>query len=299
MLCIAGTVPSEEFPLVEGIVSREGEQLRIGTHFIAVNRGTPALLAASVKAAEALGQPAPFAFLVGDTGTGKGSHRLYAHLTDRFPASSFSTITFHYLQPIVHRHGRLLAAIGNMTPQPRLIADAGYMYMAKMSGKASTYDIFTPDVGELAFLADEEAPHPFYTRGFILHEDNRVPDLIERAYRHRNAARYLLVKGKADYLADETGILEMVDSPVEEALEAIGGTGDTLTGLVSVFVDAGLDIRKAAVAAMRINRLAGSYARPTPATQILDIVEHIPRACREVLAVEPVDANVHEQNASN
>jgi hypothetical protein len=299
MLCVVGTVPSDEFPLVEGTLSLEGEQLRIGKLIIDVNRGTPALLAAAVKAAEALGRPAPFAYLAGDTGTGKGSHRLYAHLTDRFPTSSFSTIAFHYLQPIVHRHGRLLAAIGNMTPQPRLIADAGFMYMAKMSGKASAYDLFTPDVGELAFLADEEAPHPFYTRGFILHEDNRVPDLIERAYHHGNAARYLLVKGKADYLADVNGILETVDSPAEEALEAIGGTGDTLTGLVSVLIDAGIDIRKAAVAAMRINRLAGSYARPTPATQIQDIVKHIPRACREVLADEPVDATVKEQNASN
>jgi len=35
-----------------------------------------------------------------------------------------------------------------------------------MSGNAQSFDLFTPDAGELAFLADEEAPHPFYTRGF-------------------------------------------------------------------------------------------------------------------------------------
>lgn len=297
MLFIAGTVPSEEFPLIEGIVTLEGEQLKIGTLMIDVNRGTPALLAAAVKAADSLGRPAPFVCLVGDTGTGKGSHRLYAHLTETLPDRSFSTITFHYLQPIVHRHGKLLTAIRTMTPQPRLIADAGFMYMAKMSGEASAYDLFTPDVGELAFLADEEAPHPFYTRGFILHEDNRVPDLIARAYEHNNAARYLLIKGRADYLADASGILEMVDSPVEEALEAIGGTGDTLTGLVSVLIDAGLEIRKAAAAAMRINRLAGSNARPTPATQILDIIVHIPQACREVLASETDRCQLQEQTA--
>ncbi|RQW87619.1 MAG: sugar kinase [Geobacter sp.] len=287
MLCIAGTVPSNDFPLVEGVISFDGKRMRIGTLNIDVNRGTPALLAAAVKASEAIGRPAPFVYLVGDTGTGKGSHRLYAHMTETLPDVSFQTITFHYLQPIVHRHARLLEVLRNMNPRPRLIADAGYMYMAKMSGEASAYDLFTPDVGELAFLADEKAPHPFYTRGFILHEDNRVPDLIARAYQHRNAARYLLVKGKADYLADASGILETVDSPVEEALEAIGGTGDTLTGLVSVLVDAGYEMQEAAVAAMRINRLAGSYARPTPATQILDIIEHIPRACREVLAEKP------------
>jgi hypothetical protein len=284
MLCIAGTVPAEDFPLAEGEVSLMGKQLRIGMLTFDVNRGTPALLAAVVKAAEALGQPLPYACLVGDTGTGKGSHRLYAHLTETLPGNAFRTIAFHYTLPIVHRHARLLEVIRRLEPMPRLIADAGFMYMAKMSGEASAYDLFTPDVGELAFLADEEAPHPFYTRGFILHEDNRVPDLIDRAYRHGNAARYLLVKGKADYLADASGILETVESPVEEALEAIGGTGDTLTGLVSVLMESGMEIREAAVSAMRINRLAGSYARPTPATQIMEIVEQIPKACRDLLA---------------
>jgi len=28
------------------------------------------------------------------------------------------------------------------------------------------------------FLEDEEAPHPFYTRGFILHEEDRIHELI-------------------------------------------------------------------------------------------------------------------------
>ncbi|MFN2359334.1 MAG: sugar kinase, partial [Desulfotignum sp.] len=69
------------------------------------------------------------------------------------------------------------------------------MYAAKMSGAASFYDLFTPDAGELAFLADETAPHPFYTRGFILHTDNPVSELVCRAYAHDNAAQYLLVKG--------------------------------------------------------------------------------------------------------
>jgi len=193
MLCVVGTVPANDFPLTEGEVGLQDEQLRIGGEAIAVHRGTPALLAAAVKTAEALGRPMPYAYLVGDTGTGKGSRSLYAHLTEALPHTRFQTITFHYLQPIVHWHRRLQAALGALDPKPGLIADAGFMYVAKMSGAAPLYDLFTPDVGELAFLADEEAPHPFYTRGFILHEDNHVPDLIARAYRHRNAARYLLV----------------------------------------------------------------------------------------------------------
>jgi hypothetical protein len=283
MLCIAGTVPREDFALIEGEVELSGEKLRIGTSIINVNRGTPALMAAAVKVTEALGQPLPFAYLVGDTGSGKGSRHLYAHMTDVLPHNSFQTIAFHYLQPIVHWHRKIQAVLGKLHPRPKLIADAGFMYAAKMSGESSLYDLFTPDVGELAFLADEEAPHPFYTRGFILHEDNHVPDLIARAYQHGNAARYLIVKGAKDYLANAAGILETVDSPVEEAMEAIGGTGDTLTGIVSVLIHAGINMQDAAVAAMRANRLAGRYAQPTPATQIMDIIIHIPQALRRAL----------------
>ncbi|MBN1664441.1 MAG: sugar kinase [Deltaproteobacteria bacterium] len=284
MLCIVGTVPDDRFTLTQGTVELQGNELRIGQASVGVNRGTAALLAAAATAAAVLKQPAPSACLVGDTGNGKGSRKLYRHMIDVLPQKAFQTITLHYLQPLIHWHKKMQAVIGDLTPRPCLIADAGFMYVAKMSGEAALYDLFTPDVGELAFLADEEAPHPFYTRGFILHENNRVPDLIARAYRHNNAARYLIVKGEKDYLADASGILETVDHPVEEVLEAIGGTGDTLTGLVSVLIDAGMSVREAAVAAMRTNRLAGQRAKPTPATQIGDIIRHIPRALEAVLS---------------
>jgi NAD(P)H-hydrate repair Nnr-like enzyme with NAD(P)H-hydrate dehydratase domain len=170
-----------------------------------------------------------------------------------------------------------------MARRPVLIADAGFMYAAKMSGQAPEYDLFTPDVGELAFLADETAPHPFYTRGFILHEDNRVPDLVARAYAHDNAARFLLVKGSRDYLAGPQGIVASVDHPNHEAMEAIGGTGDTLIGIVAALVAAGYEINSAAILAARTNRMAGHLAQPTPATQVLEIIRRIPAALEMVL----------------
>jgi len=285
MLCVAGTVPSNDFPLLEGNVRLIDERLHIGEKCICVNRGTPALLAAAAMTADTLGRSL-FTYLVGDTGTGKGSRYLYAHLADVLPGTHFDTITFHYLQPIVHWQKRLQKILGDLFPKPTLIADAGYMYAAKMSGEASLYDLFTPDVGELAFLADEEAPHPFYTRGFILHEAHHTPDLIARAYKHGNAARYLLVKGEKDYLANEQGILGTVSKPVEEAMEAIGGTGDTATGVVSVLIDAGIPLEEAILFAMQVNRIAGHYARPTPATQIIEIIRHIPQALRDVLGID-------------
>jgi NAD(P)H-hydrate repair Nnr-like enzyme with NAD(P)H-hydrate dehydratase domain len=196
---------------------------------------------------------------------------------------AFSTIVFHYLQPDVDWHNRVLFAVEEMERRPILIADAGFMYAAKMSGQSSQYDLFTPDIGELAFLADEEAPHPFYTRGFILHEENRIPELIARAYQHENSPRCLLVKGKQDYVADRQGIRTTVDLPLEEAMEAIGGTGDTLTGIVTALIGTGMEVIKAATIAARVNRLAGHYATPTPAMQVFEMVQHIPRALSEIL----------------
>ena len=192
-------------------------------------------------------------------------------------------MTFHYLQPDVDWHNRVLFALEEMKPRPVLIADAGFMYAAKMSGQAGAYDLFTPDAGEMAFLADEEAPHPFYTRGFILHEENRVPELIIRAYEHDNAARCLLVKGKAGLHRHSEGILATVDEPLVEALEPVGGTGDTVTGIVSALVASGMSVEDAAVLAAKVNRLAGLYANPTPATQVIELIQHIPRAMAEIL----------------
>jgi ADP-dependent NAD(P)H-hydrate dehydratase / NAD(P)H-hydrate epimerase len=195
MFAIIGTVPDDSFPIVNGEVSVVGDQIVINGYKIDINRGTAALLAAAAMVCRYYGKAGPEAFLVGDTGRGHGSRKLYAHLEKTLPQRSYRSLTFHYIQPDVDWHNRVLFAVEEMPKRPVLIADAGFMYAAKMSGQASAYDIFTPDVGELAFLADEAAPHPFYTRGFILHEEQPRPELIKRAYQHENAARYLLVKG--------------------------------------------------------------------------------------------------------
>lgn len=283
MLAVVGTIPDREFPLVAGKVTLQGDRILIQGNKVTVNRGTPALLAAAIKTAEALGQPEPFGYLAGDIGLGDGSRLLYEYLTRHIREFDFRTIVFHYLQPDVDWHSRVLFAVQEMAQRPILIADAGFMYAAKMGGQAPAYDLFTPDAGELAFLADETAPHPFYTRGFILHEENRVPDLISRAYRHENASRFLLVKGREDYLADRGGIRATINNPAEKAMEAIGGTGDTLTGIVAALINASREIDESAVIAAKVNRLAGQYARPSPATQVIEIINHIPRALADLL----------------
>lgn len=283
MLGIIGTIPQKNFPLVRGTIFLKGDQLVIGDEKIDIKRGTPAMIAAAAKTLNYMGRPNPYCYLVGDIGNGEGCRLLYRHLIEKIADISFKTLALHYFQPDLALFKQLLSKINGMPIRPILIADAGFMYVAKMGNDASYFDLFTPDAGELAYLADEDAPHPFYTRGFILHEENLVPDLIRRAYSHGNASSYLLVKGANDYVADKNGIIASVDSPMVKELEAIGGTGDTLTGIVSAMIDSGMNIESSAVKAAKVNRLAGLFGKPTPATQIYDIIREIPLALDKIL----------------
>lgn len=282
MLGIVGTVPDADLGLLHGPARMDGGRVTVAGRELEVQRGTPALLAAALQVAAHLGRPEIHASLAGDTGRGDGSRHLYDWLCRHLPDCTCSVLVFHYLQPDVDWHGRVLLAIEQMTRPPVLIADAGFMYAAKMSGQAGRYDCFTPDLGELAFLADEQAPHPFYTRGFILHESNRADDLIERAYRHDNAAIHLLVKGATDAIVARGRVVDRVDAPSTPAMEAIGGTGDTLTGLLAALCAAGHDLVPAASLAARANRLCGALARPTPASPVSELIAAIPRALADL-----------------
>ena len=282
MLGIVGTVPDADLGLLHGPARLDGGRVTVAGRELEVQRGTPALLAAALQVAAHLGRPEIHAYLAGDTGRGDGSRHLYDWLCRHLPDCTCSVLVFHYLQPDVDWHGRVLLAIDQMTRPPVLIADAGFMYAAKMSGQAGRYDCFTPDLGELAFLADEQAPHPFYTRGFILHESNRADDLIERAYRHDNAAIHLLVKGATDAIVARGRVVDRVDAPSTPAMEAIGGTGDTLTGQLAALCAAGHDLVPAASLAARANRLCGALARPTPASPVSELITAIPRALADL-----------------
>ena len=287
MLAIVGTIPDPSVPVLDAPAAFEGGELTVGGSPVATDRGTPALLAAAAAACAHLGINPPHALLVGDEGLGKGSRALYRHLCDVLPARDYSTLAFHYLQPDVDWHNKVLLAALSMRARPVLVADAGFMYAAKMSGEAGQYALFTPDAGELAFLADEDAPHPFYTRGFILQEEGRAAEQIARAYEHDNAAACLLVKGSTDLIADRSGVLAEISGPSEEAMEAMGGTGDTVTGMACALIESGLAPALAARAAAQANRYAGRAARPTPASQIAEIIPHIPAALARALKELP------------
>ncbi len=284
MIGIVGTAPDLLLPLIHGKAHWVENHFEIKGHSIAFNRGTSALIGAALKASECIHCPETYVFLVGDIGKGDGSRKLYDFLSQHLHRFDFKVLTFHYLQPDVDWHNKVLFAVESMQKRPILIADAGFMYAAKMSGQSESYDFFTPDAGELAFLADDLAPHPFYTRGFILHASDNVPDLIRQAYQHQNAARHLLVKGETDYIVHKSQVVQKVDQPSLEAMEAIGGTEDTLTGMLTVLCGAGLELTDAAILASLANRWSGHYADPSPATQVIELIEKIPQALVKVLS---------------
>ncbi len=280
-LLIVGTVPSDGVPVVEGRCIHRDGQIRIGHHEFPVNRGTPALIAFACEMAGLLGADPPQALLAGDIGKGDGSEKVYRRLCETVLNREQEFIVFHYLMPDVHWLGQIMLRIQELSTRPVMVADAGFMYVAKMGGMAQEFDVFTPDVGEMAFLADDSAPHPFYTRGFLLNESLSVPELISMAYEKENAAKYLIVKGKTDYVASREGILAKICEPSIENMEPIGGTGDSLTGVVSALIAAGEDIQNAAVTACKINRIMGLLAQPTPAWGIKDFLPFLSNAIEE------------------
>jgi hypothetical protein len=287
---ICGTVPDDAFAalsggLASGLCSIAGDRLQLdglglNGQTAPVRRGTPALIAACCAACFALGIDPPQALLAADTGRGEGSKKLYARLCAELPNLAPRGLTFHYLFPDVAGHDQVLFAVQALAARPMLVADAGFMYAAKMSGQAREYDLFTPDAGELAFLADELAPHPFYTRGFLLGSDADAAQLARRAWDSGGAAQTMLIKGGRDLVAESGVITRSIDGPDTPAMEAIGGTGDTLTGMATALAMAGRPLPEACAIAAHANRLLGALARPTPATPVAVLVPHVAEALR-------------------
>lgn len=285
MWLIAGTLPDPSFELCPEAAQAESRVendalILPGGRAVPVRRGTAALAATALLACKAYGFPPPGLLLAGDTGQGGGSRRIYAWLEAHLAKVAPGGLTFHYLFPDLDWHNRVLMALQALQQKPILAADAGFMYVAKMSGYADAYDLFTPDLGELAFLADEKAPHPFYTRGFLLAEEENAPELIERARRHGNCPSHMIVKGGIDYIVCNGEIAATVSKPSVPAMECIGGTGDLVTGLATAFLAGGVPLCRAAEAAARAARLLARECAPTPSTQVGELIKRLPHVLR-------------------
>ena len=277
MLLIAGIIPSADFPLVKGTIRKENSIVKINDYSIPAAQGTAAMLSSALAVTTFLNLDPPQVLLAGDTGSGKGSRAIYKYLIENIADLQPRVLALHYCMPILQLTKKLVTAVKRCSNKPVLIADAASMYAAKAAGVAPEFDIFTPDASELAFLADPEAVHPAYMSRYLFEADiSTAPELINKAYKYQNSAQFLLVKGAIDYLACDGSILGTITQPDVPEIECIGGTGDTITGMIAALIYAGLDPQKAAVISAAANRLAGQRAKANPATKINEIIDQFP-----------------------
>ena len=280
-MLVIGTIPIELKEVVTGSVIFKEGKLCVGAVSLDVNLGTSALLAASYMTLSPLKQAPPQAIFIGDKGEGKGTKKLFAWLKkNNFKKQK--VICGHYMMPYVEEFKQIFPKLRQAAQY--LVADAGMMYAVKGSGLARKVDVFTPDAGELAFLADKNATHPAYVKRILFEMDtDNMEDLIKEAYVAKNLPEFALVKGREDLIVKDGKIITSVSSPMVEAMEAIGGTGDALVGILSALITAGFSLDKASILAAKINRIAGNLAQPTPATTISEIIKFIPKALKEVI----------------
>jgi ADP-dependent NAD(P)H-hydrate dehydratase / NAD(P)H-hydrate epimerase len=284
MLLIGGTVPDEGLHLILGEAIFDGTNLSVDGRSIPCFQGTAALVSAACVTAAFLKSAPPRVLLIGDDGRGSGSRQIYDYLTRHAAELSPGILVLHYMLPVMGLMKRVCESMDKLPQSPFLIADAAAMYAAKAAALAPRFDVFTPDLSELAFLADPDASHPAYVSRHLFESDIlRAPEMVETAYRHGNAAKMLFIKGATDYIAREGRIIETISDPDVPSLEAIGGTGDTISGMLGALVAGGLSPLEAARVAARANRVAGLYAGAGPATKIKDIVAALPAVFRDHL----------------
>jgi len=284
MLLICGTIPQDDISIITGEARFDGDKLFIQNTEIPCTQGTAALVSAACVTAQHLKSPLPQVILAGDTGKGKGSHLLYDYIINNIGKLNPDILLMHYILPVMGLMKKVNAAAAKCKKKPVMMADASSMYAAKAAGLAPQFDIFTPDICEMAFLADPEAIHPAYISHHLFSaEAAQAQDLISAAYRQKSAAKLLIVKGATDHIAEKGKIVFTISAPDIPALEAIGGTGDTISGMVGAMIDAGFSHHDAAVAALKANRIAGEIAQATPATKIRKVISAIPEALKNIL----------------
>ncbi len=279
MLVLAGTYPDKNPKIIEGSAGLTEGILKVGDELIGVSSGTSSMAAACASASRALGIEPPYCVLAGDTGTGEGSRRLYSYLREEVFGLSPDIITLHYMTPLIDCVVDFCFAVEESGMNPLLVADAGAMYGAKISGIGHIFDLFTPDKGELAFLADEDAAHPMFVNESLYDfPDDRIPELAEKVSRSGTSPDTLLVKGNIDYIVRGGKVINKVHEPAIPAMEAVGGTGDTLTGIVSALMHSGRRVDEACFLAAGINRMAGRLCDMKPDTRIIALIDKIPSA---------------------
>jgi NAD(P)H-hydrate repair Nnr-like enzyme with NAD(P)H-hydrate dehydratase domain len=287
LLLLSGTLPVEYTSVIIGKIKYDHSDMFIDQTEIPKEMhsiGAVAMMAAASKTAEALGIEPPMGVVAGDLGDGTGSRMVYRYLTQNAGALGASAVTVHYILPLRKEFMDFVEMTDYWLKRPFMIADAGALLIAKATKLCDKFDLFTPDAGEISFLADPDAGHPAYVKAALFEVDtSEVLRLVHVAYETKNAPRYLLVKGPTDYIVDGGNVIHEISEPNIPAMEAMGGTGDTITGMVSVLVSGGFDPVIAGLVASKANRLAGQLCNPTPRTRVFELIDHIAEAVRRTV----------------
>ncbi len=278
MIVLIGTVPYETGVYI-GNARVIDDHLSLGDVKFPIDRGTTAMAASCAQVCSFYGLPMPLCIFGGDISDGKGTDLMFEEINDHIEIYNPEIITLHYMFPKLAYGTPFLNKIDSLPKRPQLIADAGGMYLIKTINRATAFDVFTPDQGELLFLADEYAAHPLYVRRDLQDKVNDMNSLVKAAYQHNNAARVLVVKGASDYIYKDGVRVTECHKPNIPAMEAIGGTGDTITGMLSGLRYHGNE--NADYEALFLNRLIGARINCTPATQINEFIKAIPAVLNE------------------
>ncbi len=277
-LLVVATYPISGGPVLDGPVAIGHDRgISIGGTDVPASQGTSAMLGAACQVLAHLGRPAPHALVAGDIGRGDGTRAVYERLPEVARRIQPTVIAFHYMQPVMALMRHALERLAEAAPDALLVADAGGMYAAKAAGLAPRFELMTPDVGEVGFLADPAVTHPAYVSHYLFGTAGFDPEVLAaKAHETGGSARVLLIKGVRDHVARDGEVAAVIDEPCVPELEAIGGTGDTITGLASAFLAAGFPTVDAAVCASRANRAAGLAMGATPAMRASDLVAELP-----------------------
>ena len=219
-LFIMATYPVEGGATLEGPVTPNTDgTVSVDGSPIPACQGTAALLAAACQTSAHLGTAPPYALIAGDIGRGDGTRAAFKLLAEAVARARPAVLVFHYMQPIMTLMRHALAELAEVCPDALLVADAGGMYAAKAAGLASHFELMTPDVGEIGFLADPKATHPAYVAHHLFGTSEFDPvQLSGIAYEEGGSSRVLLVKGERDYIVEAGTIVATVEEPSVPAL---------------------------------------------------------------------------------
>lgn len=280
-MLVVATYPQDKGPtlLDKARFSIPEKSVYIGEKRLKNAQGITALLGAAYQAASSDESAEIYALLGGDIGKGDGTRAVYKDFKKAVNQIQPDIIVFHYMQPIMALMKQAMKDLDELEfENPLLVADAGGMYAAKAAGVAHRFELMTPDIGEIGFLAEENVPHPAYVSHFLFGTEDFEPlAMAQKAYRHNSAARVLLIKGATDTIVVEGKLFATLSEPCLPVLEAIGGTGDTLTGLCAGIMLMGVSTADAALEACALNRKAGMLAQVNPSKHASDIIAHISR----------------------